>query len=81
MGIPEMDRVVYGTEKIKNYPELRPTTDRDLDDYWAGRGKFYRTINGLRMDPAAVDRMPQSTNIEYRWPVTPDDIYGDNFVR
>jgi hypothetical protein len=81
MGIPEMDRVVYGTEKIKNYPELRPTTDRDLDNYWAGRGKFYRAINGMRMDPAAIDRMPQSENIEYRWPVTPDDIYGDRATR
>jgi hypothetical protein len=81
MGNPEIDRVMLGLDKIKNYPELRPTTQQDLDKYWAGRGEFYRTINRLKMDPAAVDRMPQSENIEYRWPVTPDDLYGDQYVR
>ena len=82
MGRPEIDSVLYGGEKIKNYPELRPTTQQDLDRYWAGRGEFFRGEGGkLRVDPTAVDRMPQSDNIEYRWPVTPDDIYGDKYVR
>lgn len=82
MGHPEIDAVLYGDEKIKNYPELRPTTQQDLDRYWAHRGEFYRGEGGkLRIDPTAIDRMPQSDNIEYRWPVTPDDLYGDRSVR
>lgn len=82
IGHPAIDAVLYGGEKIKNYPELRPTTQQDLDRYWAGRGAFFRGEDGkLRIDPTAVDRMPQSDNIEYRWPITPDDLYGDRAAR
>jgi hypothetical protein len=78
LGNPEIERVLLGLDKI-NHPPLRPTTQQDLDEYWKGRGNFY--AGKLRVDPTAVDRMPQSANIEYRWPVTPEDIYGDKYVR